>query len=55
MADLAPEEVGPGDVVIIPPGAAQRITTVGTEDLVFLAICAPPFTEQVYEEITPES
>ena len=53
VADLAPEEVGPGDVVIIPPGEAQRIASVGTGDLVFLAICAPPFTEQAYEEITP--
>ena len=54
VADLAPEQVGPGDVVIIPPGAAQRITSVGSEDLVFLAICTPPFTQQAYEEITPD-
>ncbi len=53
VADLAPAEVGPGDVVIIPPGAAQRITSVGTGDLVFLALCTPAFTEDVYEEITP--
>jgi mannose-6-phosphate isomerase-like protein (cupin superfamily) len=48
---LQPTEVGPGDVVIIPPGAAQRITGLGEQDLVFLAICSPPFTEQAYEEI----
>jgi mannose-6-phosphate isomerase-like protein (cupin superfamily) len=55
VADLAPAEVGPGDVVIIPPGEAQRITSVGAGDLVFLAVCTPPFTEQAYEEIAPVS
>jgi mannose-6-phosphate isomerase-like protein (cupin superfamily) len=54
VTDLEPVEVGPGDVVIIPPGAAQRITSTGERDLVFLAICSPPFTEQAYEEISPE-
>ena len=54
VADLEPVEVGPGDVVIIPPGAAQRITALGEQALVFLAVCAPPFTEQAYEEITSE-
>ena len=54
VADLAPVEVGPGDVVIIPPGAAQRITALGDQDLVFLAVCVPPFTEQAYEEISSE-
>ncbi len=54
VADLAPVEVGPGDVVIIPPGEAQRITSTGEQDLVFLAICSPPFTERVYEEISPQ-
>jgi mannose-6-phosphate isomerase-like protein (cupin superfamily) len=54
VADLQPTEVGPGDVVIIPPGAAQRITCVGAQDLIFLAICSPPFTEHAYEEIAPE-
>ena len=51
VAGLQPTEVGPGDVVIIPPGAAQRITGLGEQDLVFLAICSPPFTEHAYEEI----
>jgi mannose-6-phosphate isomerase-like protein (cupin superfamily) len=55
VADLEPAEVGPGDVVIIPPGAAQRITGLGDQDLVFLAICSPPFTQQAYEEIATES
>ena len=53
VGDMAPAEVGPGDVVLIPPGVAQRITSAGDSDLVFLAICSPPFTEQAYEDITP--
>lgn len=40
--------VAPGDVVVIPPGTRQRITNSGSEDLVFLAICSPRFTEAAY-------
>ena len=40
--------VGPGDVVRIPPGHAQRIANTGNEQLIFYAVCAPPFTEQAY-------
>lgn len=43
-----PEHVGPGDVVLIPPGAEQRITNTGDSDLVFLALCTPRFREQNY-------
>ena len=48
---LPPQPVSVGDVVIIPPLNPQRITNTGTEDLVFLAICSPRFTEHVYEDI----
>jgi mannose-6-phosphate isomerase-like protein (cupin superfamily) len=48
---LEPQQVSAGDVVIIPPLCPQRITTVGAEDLVFLAICTPRFTEKVYENM----
>ncbi|HUV21236.1 MAG TPA: cupin domain-containing protein [Gammaproteobacteria bacterium] len=40
--------VGPGDVVRIPPGKAQRIANTGNRQLIFYAVCTPPFTEQVY-------
>lgn len=43
VGDAAPERVGPGDVVLIPPMTRQRIHNTGTEDLVFLAICTPRF------------
>lgn len=48
---LDPETVGPGDVVIIPPGVRQRITNKGDSDLLFLAICTPRFEEAIYEDI----
>jgi mannose-6-phosphate isomerase-like protein (cupin superfamily) len=47
---LEPKEVYPGDVVLIPAGYLQRITNVGPDDLVFLAISTPRFTVDVYEE-----
>lgn len=40
-----------GDVVVIPPGMAQRITNVGTGDLVFLAVCMPRFRPEAYEHV----
>ena len=45
------QEVNSGDVVIIPPMCRQRITNIGQEDLIFLAICTPRFRNEVYEEI----
>ena len=51
LGELAPQEVKPGDTVLIPPMCPQRITNTGAEDLVFLAICTPRFTNDVYEDI----
>jgi mannose-6-phosphate isomerase-like protein (cupin superfamily) len=51
VGELAPTKVGPGDVVLIPPGTPQRITNIGNSDLIFLAICTPRFTQSVYEDI----
>ncbi len=48
VGDLPARAVAPGDVVVIPPGIRQRITNNGSEDLVFLAICSPRFTESAY-------
>ncbi len=47
---LPPQEVRPGDVVFIPPLCRQRITNIGAEDLVFLAICTPRFSPDAYED-----
>ncbi|GAB4256704.1 MAG: hypothetical protein Kow0065_05610 [Methylomicrobium sp.] len=51
IGDELSEEVVPGDVVLIPPMCRQRITNIGSEDLVFLAICTPRFSDKAYEDI----
>jgi mannose-6-phosphate isomerase-like protein (cupin superfamily) len=51
VGDLAPEDVGTGDVVVIPQSCRQRITNIGTEDLIFLAICTPRFRQDAYEDL----
>lgn len=48
------EAVGPGSVVIIPPGMPQRIANTGREDLIFLALCTPRFTPGAYAECAPD-
>jgi mannose-6-phosphate isomerase-like protein (cupin superfamily) len=51
IGDLAPRHVGPGDVVMIPPGCRQRIACIGDVELIFLAICTPRFRPEAYEDI----
>ena len=51
VGKLSPEEVKPGDIVLIPPMCRQRITNIGSEDLVFLAICTPRFSNDAYNDI----
>jgi mannose-6-phosphate isomerase-like protein (cupin superfamily) len=51
VGKLSPKEVKPGDIVLIPPMCRQRITNVGSEDLIFLAICTPRFSNDVYKDI----
>ena len=51
VGNLPAQEVAPGDMVIIPPMCRQRITNIGTEDLIFLAICTPRFSPDVYEDM----
>jgi mannose-6-phosphate isomerase-like protein (cupin superfamily) len=51
VGDLLPDAVGPGAVVVIPPGIRQRITNTGAVDLFFLAICTPRFTLAGYEDL----
>ena len=48
----APEDVRPGDVVLIPRSERQRITNPGSVDLIFLAICTPRFLPEAYEDIS---
>lgn len=51
IGELGPREVGPGDTVLIPAMCRQRIANIGPGDLLFLAICTPPFSQDVYEDI----
>lgn len=51
IGDAQARDVGPGDVVAIPPGVAQRIKNMGTGDLVFLAVCTPRFRPEAYENV----
>lgn len=51
VGNLPPQEVNAGDVVLIPPMCRQRITNIGAGDLVFLAICTPRFSDNVYEDV----
>jgi len=48
-------EVRPGDVVLIPRGATQRIRNPGDEDLVFLCVCTPRFEPRHYEDREAET
>jgi mannose-6-phosphate isomerase-like protein (cupin superfamily) len=51
VGTLAPQEVATGDVVLIPPSCAQRISNTGGKDLIFLAICSPRFRAEAYEDL----
>ena len=51
VGELPAQPVAAGDVVLIPAGCRQRITALGDEDLVFLAVCTPRFRPEAYEDI----
>lgn len=52
---IAPVDVFPGDIMLIPSMCSQRITNTGQEDLVFLAVCTPPFRPENYQDIDPQT
>lgn len=43
--------VGPGDRVVIPAGAPQRIENTGDGTLAFHCLCAPRFRQQAYRDL----
>jgi mannose-6-phosphate isomerase-like protein (cupin superfamily) len=51
LGALAPAAIGPGDVVLIPPGVRQRVACVGDAELVFFAVCTPRFRVEAYEDV----
>lgn len=55
LDELPPREMVPGDTVLIPPMHSQRITNIASEDLIFLAICTPRFSNEAYEDLEQAS
>jgi mannose-6-phosphate isomerase-like protein (cupin superfamily) len=51
VGDLPAAEVEPGDVVIIPAAIRQRITNIGTSDLIFYCVCTPRFQQSNYRAL----
>ena len=45
------EDLGPGDVAVIPPGVRQRVSNTGSGDLLFLAVCTPRFNSEAYQDL----
>ena len=39
-------DVGPGDCVLIPPGAVHKVVNTSTEALRLLCCCSPPWTPE---------
>jgi mannose-6-phosphate isomerase-like protein (cupin superfamily) len=50
IGDEVPREVQTGEVVVIPAEVRQRITNIGSTDLIFLAICTPRFVPAAYQD-----
>jgi mannose-6-phosphate isomerase-like protein (cupin superfamily) len=49
--DMPAAALKPGDVLVIPPGIRQRIRNMGSDDLIFLALCTPRFRPDNYESL----
>lgn len=48
IGDEEPFAVGPGDAVMIPKHTPQQITNGSAEDLCFLCVCVPKFSQERY-------
>ncbi len=51
LDDQPPFPVGPGSVVTIPKHAAQSIRNTGEDDLTFLCVCTPKFSQECYTSL----
>jgi mannose-6-phosphate isomerase-like protein (cupin superfamily) len=51
IGGAAPQQVVPGDVVVIPAGTSQHISNGAETDLVFYCICTPRFSPDCYESL----
>jgi len=48
IGDMPPQDVSPGDLILIPPNTPQSIINIDAADLVFYCICSPGFTSDCY-------
>ena len=46
-------EVRAGDCVVIPPGVAHKLWSDGSEPLILLCCCAPPYSHADTELLEP--
>ena len=44
--DGARATVGPGDAILIPPGAWHTLENDGTSELTVLCMCSPPYSDE---------
>ncbi len=51
VGDREPFPVNRGDTLMIPKHCPQQITNSGREDLVFLCVCAPGFSQECYTSL----
>jgi mannose-6-phosphate isomerase-like protein (cupin superfamily) len=51
VGDETPFPVGPGDTVTIPKHAPPQITKNDQEDLYFLCVCTPSFSQECYTSL----
>ena len=51
VGNLPAQQLGTGDIVLIPPNCPQRVSNTATQDLLFLAICTPRFVNEAYEDL----
>ena len=51
VGDESPFAVATGDAVAIPKNSPQQVTNSGQEDLVFLCVCAPKFSQECYTSL----
>ena len=51
VGDDAAFPVGPGDAVTIPLHVSQSIENTGADDLIFLCICTPRFSQECYTSL----
>jgi len=51
VGDADPFPVGPGATVTIPKHKAQSIENTGKNDLIFICVCAPRFSQECYTSL----